>query len=379
MATRLQNILTRARDSLADTNGERWSDDRLIRLASEAQQDIAKRTRILKGQASIPLNVGEHTYTLPPDVYELTRATFDDYKIPLVSYNDLDDLILRTIAADRFSEDHRDFFNRIDNLTDRWQTETGSRVEALVFDRRNMDEIRVFPIPDDTIAEATYEFVAGGFLSEHEYEVNSPFGVIVDTSGDTAFNSVYGTLSSAQSINYLITDTNSCSGVNLIQDTELNTVFGFTADITDTIKDVNYYGDELLGVTADIEGFQPNSVFGVVADVFTPLATRVDFTSVYGVMTNFTEVNRNVLIWYIAYPSELVDVNSSLDVPSSFDMAIKHYVVAHAFDDDMDTRYAEKSAKALQYYQSELNMIADTVSRDHTQASQYHNNYKGFM
>lgn len=379
MATRLQNIITRARDSLADPNGERWSNERLVRLASEAQQDVAKHTRILKGQADIPLVIGQHTYTLPADVYELTRATYNDYKIPLVSYNTLDDILIHSISADRVDPDHRNFYNRIDNITDKWQIEEGSEIEAVVFDRRNMDEIRLFPIPGPDIAEASYAFTAGGYLQDVIYEANSPFGIWTGVDDGGLFNMEYGVVTDADSIVYLITDPSSCSGVSLVDNIGFNSVFGITAELSDSIKEVGYYGDELFGIVTGIDNFSLNSPYGVVIDLSTPGVTQEVFNSVYGVVSNITETRGIIRLWYIRYPADLADLDAELTLPSSYDVAIKHYVVSHAFDDDLDTRYAEKSSKAASYYLRELQAIQETSARDATQTSQYKNNYKGFI
>lgn len=376
--TRLQKIITRARDSLADPNAERWSDERLIRLASEAQQDIAKHTRILKGQVEIPIVIGQHTYTLPDDVYELTRVTYNDYKIPFVSYNTLDDVLLKQISADRYETDYRSFFNRIDNLTDKWQIETSGEIEAIVFDRRNLGEIRVFPIPDEGIAGSSYTFTAGGYLSDRIYEANSPYGLWTGAD-EGIFNTAYGIVTDADSIVYLITDASSCSGLSLVENISFNSVFGITSELIDTIKDVGYYGNELLGITIAIDDFSLNSPYGIVVDLNSPDITSNTFNSVYGIITNIKETKGAVRLWYIKYPTDLIGMASELEIPQAYDVAIKHYVVAHAFDDDLDTRYAEKSAKAIQYYQRELTLVENTSARDATISSQYHNNYKGFM
>jgi hypothetical protein len=95
MTTRLNQIILRARDTLGDPDGERWSTARLLRLASEGQQDIAKQTKILKAQLDVPVVQGQAEYTLPNDVWELTRVTFNDVKIPFVSFSNIFDLLLQ--------------------------------------------------------------------------------------------------------------------------------------------------------------------------------------------------------------------------------------------------------------------------------------------
>ena len=65
MTTRIADILTRARDSLADPNKERWSDDRLLRLLDEGQKHFAREAKLLKATSIINLFPDQATYTLP--------------------------------------------------------------------------------------------------------------------------------------------------------------------------------------------------------------------------------------------------------------------------------------------------------------------------
>lgn len=376
MTSRLQKIITDARDTLADPKGERWSNARLLRLASAAQQDIAKQSKILKGQAVLALAPGKYTYDLPSDVWELTRATFESARIPFVSYTDLDLLLSRSINNSRPSERYTlDSVTSLDGITADWELDTGGDVEALIFDRRDMDSIRVYPTPDESILETSYTFTNSGYLIDYEYEANSPFGVLVDAEdfeGDTL-----GVVSSAESVVYLVNE--SCSGVESVDDAGLSSPFGLVSSIQDEIASLGFYGDGPFGVTVGMDNYTANSPYGVVTGLFDPDISEEVFSSHLGIMTQVSETNKIVGLWYTRYPADLSDIGDELEIPAMFDIAMQHYIVARAFGDDFDTRNVEKSAIAQQYYERELGVIQNTNSSNATRALQTHNNYKGFM
>ena len=118
MTTRVADIITRARDTLADPKKERWSDDRLLRLLDEAQKDLARQTSLLKGYSSIRLEPFKATYAMPEDCWRLTRAHFAEQYLQLFSHESLDKLDLA------------------------WYTKQGSTLQALVFDQRNENVVR---------------------------------------------------------------------------------------------------------------------------------------------------------------------------------------------------------------------------------------------
>jgi len=303
MATRIANILLRARDTLADPLGERWSDDRLLRLVDEGQQDIAKHTKILKGQTDIPLAEGQAVYMLPSDLWLITRAAFNDCLIPLQSHAELDELIRNhAINSKDNYRDRRSYgtyanFSR-DTGSFCWELDTGSVIEALIYDRRNIGEIRVYPVPDEGIATNSYIF---------------------------------------------------------------------ESDITP----LPFAGAELLGVTTAITDYSFDSVFGVVTDLYDPLVETENFLDVNGVLTGVNESEGVIHIWYIKIPSvAITSTDSTLEIPSMFDTALKHYVVSMAFDDDYDTAFAEKAAKAAAFYERELGIVKETEARDGTRNSQ---------
>ena len=279
MTTRVADIITRARDTLADPKKERWSDDRLLRLLDEAQKDFARQTSLLKGYANIPLTPYVATYNLPDDCWRLTRAHYAEQRLQLLSHEAMDE----------------------QNLA--WYTQVASTVGALVFDQRNETEVRCYPIPNDDAVENSYAFEQTG---APEYAGSGQYGVV------TAF------------------------------------------------------GDYPL-----------NSAYGVTTSVFDKDITTEYFDSAFGVVTDVYESAGNIAVFYIRDPSPIKYLTDELEVSSRWDIALKHYVVGHAFLDDLDTQYQQRGSTSLALYDRELNLAQRTARSDSTAMQQYETNYNG--
>lgn len=211
MATRTEAIIQRARERLGDTRKERWSDSNLLNLLDEAQKDVAIQTNIFVGTYSLPLQDDKYMYDLPSDVLLIRRATFGDSPLPIVSYDRMDEY-LQAAPTMRFDTDSVDDMNTfIDSPRDSWDDDTGSDIDAIVFDNRNLLQIRVYPIPTN-LADVTYPFefvgppafvgeeVIGVVADMEDYSFNSPFGVVTDlfdpAIDQEVFNSPYGVVTS---------------------------------------------------------------------------------------------------------------------------------------------------------------------------------------
>jgi len=167
---RLSKILIKARDTLADPLKERFTDDRLIRLASDAQRLIALHANTLRSVSDVPLFLNHSTHALPPDIQQATRVLNEaNQPILMLSYEQADKLY---------------------GLN--WELATGSPMQALVFNHHEQGEARVYPMPV-TVANTAAEVavlnqlygitVAGGLDSTYDM-LSDPFGFI---SGVTQF------------------------------------------------------------------------------------------------------------------------------------------------------------------------------------------------
>lgn len=240
--SRISDIILRARDTLADPTGDRWSDDRLLRLIDEAQKDICRRAKLLRAKATLIVLEGKSIYQMPEDLLLLTRVLIDDKKIDFI--------------------DHE----KLDELNETWETEIG-KIEYIVLDRRNRHILKTYRIPSVS--------------AENEYEFNDNFGIISNLT-DFEFTSDFGILG------------------NIVES-------GFEESIDD---------------------------YGIIYDMYE---------------------SDSITIYYIKKPSNIALITDELEIDSSFDMAIKYYVVGKALRDDMDTQNRVVGNEELQFYTRELN------------------------
>jgi len=308
MATRIENILLRARDTLADPEAERWSDDRLLRILDEGQKDLAKQTQILKGRHEFIVEIGVDTYTLPENLWLIQRASFDSTEIPLYSYDNMDERAKKQrLSRGTYDSRERGRSVNIDYIGEqRWELDEGDQVAALIFDNRNLDQIRVYPIPNEGIAENNYPFENAGTI---EFAGDEYFGVVTGLTGEP----------------------------------------DYTFD----------------------------SVFGEVTQLFDP-SIQSEQIDDFGFVTDIVDSTGAVNIWYTRIPDTLTDVLDELEMPSMFDTALKHYVVAHAFRDDLDVQYRDMAAESMQLYNRELDVAKNTNSTNGTSnANNFRSTYSG--
>ena len=302
MATRVEAILSAVRERLGDTRGERWSDSNLLSLLDEGQKDIAIHTNMFVGTYTLPLQDGKYMYDLPSDVLLIRRATFGDSPLAIVSYDRMDEYLN---SAPTLRYDTQDSYNPteyIDFPRQSWDNDTSNEIDALIFDNRNLLEIRVYPIPRD-LADVVYPF--------------------------------------------------------------------------DFVGPFSFEGEDLMGTVVDIEGYSFNNVFGFVTGLFDPNVEQEVLNSPYGVVTGIGESEQTVKLWYVRSPASVNALSSTLEVHPLFDTALKHYVVAQAFDDDVDTKSEAKSARAYSKYERELKVAFRTASRSGVQTSTRSTTYRG--
>lgn len=174
MSQRIRNILKKARYTLADPKSDRWTDARLLSILSSGQKDVARQTRLLKELVSIPLEVGISDYDLPEDTWLVTRASFADRPIDMLSY------------------DH------MDEHSCTWQLESSDKISAVIYDRRNLTRIKVYPIPNAGYIVNSYDVnpILGVTDSVDNVAANTPFGVLTALDTGSVFSpNVFGVVS----------------------------------------------------------------------------------------------------------------------------------------------------------------------------------------
>lgn len=377
MATRIEKVLERVRDTLADPSAQRWSDARLLRILDEGQKDIAQHTRILKGTTELPLAVGQREYELPSEVYLITRATFDGAEIELATHDQMDEQARKDVLSDRRNtpiERHTGYNFQAYNNTD-WEGDDGSTIKYVIYDRRELDDIIVYPIPNEDMFDYTYSFSNSGYIDDVTYVADTPYGVLTDVESPDQIDDLYGVTTAASSIDYIIND--DCQGVESITAAGFDTIYGLAIAIEDDVMEAGLLGDELLGVTVTIEDYQEDSVYGLVADIHDPETTSDTFTTPYGVITAATHLVKLLKLWYIRVPAEVTAVSDDLELPGMFDTALKHYVVGNALRDDLDTQYQQLAASSLQFYDRELGLATKIDRQDGVRKVGRETSYRG--
>jgi len=79
------DIILRARDTLADPTGDRWSDDRLLRLLDEGHKTICYRAKALRSYVEIVVNPDQANYSMPIDFLYLTKALYNGDNLKITS------------------------------------------------------------------------------------------------------------------------------------------------------------------------------------------------------------------------------------------------------------------------------------------------------
>ena len=269
---RVESILTKARNQLADPHKSRWTDENLLAILSEGQQDMANQALLLKKWVDLPVFVGQTTYKLPTDFIKLESAwILDENKTPLkyISYQDLD------------------------KKKKAWTDEIG-KPEYIVYDlARNSSEFMIYPAPDKTTEAATWLFDG------------EPYGVITKADG-AILQSTLGTV------------------------------------VNSNVKDV-------------------------------------EVSSLNGIVTNILEIANYLRLCYHYKPTDLTKLTDELTVMPAMDKALKHYVVAQALRNDMDSMNRQVSNEEFQLYNREMTMIMSDSSRDylHTKEQVLQTKYDG--
>jgi hypothetical protein len=181
MATRVEKILKNARRTLADLDKQRWSDEDLLALLDEGQEDFNQQTQFLNTYVDIVLTEGNPYFSLPDDCWKLTRVLYNNCVLPMVTHRELDEM---------GATNYRSYTNFLGGS--KWEKAEGSPI-AIIYDRRDFTQGKVFPIPADLNTESlTTE--AFGVVAEETDTVYGLVGSFEGPGGGAAGGDVYGVL-----------------------------------------------------------------------------------------------------------------------------------------------------------------------------------------
>jgi hypothetical protein len=206
---RVSDILTKARDTLADPSGVRWTDARLLRLLDDGQKQINLTARLLRATVSFQLSPAVAVYDLPTDCYALLRiSNKQDKQLPFVSHEEMD---------------RRYGHNGLLASGEAWDTATGTDIETIIYNKLIPGTFRVYPIPTGT--ESSFD------LENPDHAADPIFGLLVVASGYTT-DSSYGLLADIDGVD---ADENAY----VSEDPDLDPLYGITIAFDDNPQDLN--------------------------------------------------------------------------------------------------------------------------------------------
>ena len=330
MANRIDSILDRARDTLADPDKTRWSDARLIRLLDEAHKDVCRRAKVLRARTEIPVVVGQAVYTIP-DLLLLDRVLYDGERL--------------------------DFTNHayLDTVSYKWEEDEGTP-EAVVYDKLRRQQLKLYPIPTPTSNEISYTFETGLVLENLTIDLSGTVGAsISSTISNVQQNSFYG----ITDIDVLqFTD----SGVMVVSSPSIGQ-YGTITNI-DSVSIVTTKPDTngLFGSISSVTNLEVINEFGLTDD-FQDINS---IGSLFGVVSDITTSDEQLIVYYIQQPKDIVNRDSILVVDPIFDPMLKYFIVGKALRDDMDTQNRAVGNEELQLYERDLQQAIRDDALDFT-------------
>ena len=91
--SRISEILKKARYSLSDLDGDRWTDERLVYLLDEAQKQLIHKTGSLKQIYNLDAYEGQRVYTLSDDVVTINRVEYKQTKLQFIDMDKFYDIM----------------------------------------------------------------------------------------------------------------------------------------------------------------------------------------------------------------------------------------------------------------------------------------------
>lgn len=181
--SRVDNIIIRVRDSLSDTDGDRWSTARLIRLLDEAQKDIVLRSKALRGTYLTLVTSKTPLIQLPEEVLMPTRVLRDGKKIDFFAHKKMDLRQAKQQQSDRSGNVNN--IGHTSHLSRAWEMDTGPQILAIVYDKLERRELKAYPIIKDA-DDITYTITpADGIITDIPGTTGSTgFGILTNFSDD---------------------------------------------------------------------------------------------------------------------------------------------------------------------------------------------------
>lgn len=348
------------RYTLADSEGNRWNDERLLMLINEAQKTIAKQTRSLRKTFQFNLEVGKTQVVLPADFDTLDSAMYDDRVLKMI---------------DTYS---------LDVSKPNWEGEIGTP-EYVVFDMQDAGKISLYPKPKgkdsllisfDKALNVGYSYnvekAIGKILTEDSYIYLDDYGLL--NIGDYGYVDIgisgYGIPIQDLPIHFGIIDWSNIL-INPFGITDITSEYGLL-DIYDVMVYANF---NMQPRTSDISGAVTNiydidtNFYGIITNV---LVNGVSENSDFGFVSMIKEIDTKFKIRYLRKPLDLISLDSMLEINDNLYKAVKYYVVSVCLREDMDTQNRTVANEYMQLYNNEIYQGVVDSSRQYINTNRYY-------
>lgn len=399
---RIQEILTRARYTLADPKAERWSDAQLLSYLDEAQKDLCRRAKMLRSEVTFNVLEGISEYTMPDDFLLLDLVLFNDRSLSLVGHAE------------------------IESRDCSWAEREG-QPEAVIYDKQMRGKIRLYPVPqrsgrwltktrptrvEDVSARIKQNF---GCVSKVKFpsQIFQDYGVATSIKAlwqfqeeadmpsvlevDYKFKSDFGVVTKANLVLKSEVETPTWGITTSFQGVATDQLFGLVTDIkgadyaairfTDSYgvgtsilmtENYGYYTHfQGVGIVTDVCGAKVEDL-GIINSISEISGSKVVFTGDFGLNSGLFLSTDTLRVFYLRKPKTLTSLESELEVDTSFDTALKFYVTGSALTSSINTGDRTFGASELQRY-GELVAIAEKDdSKDFTRSSKvWYSEYNG--
>jgi len=123
----IQTLFNEIRPKVGDTVGRKFTNSRIIELINEGLEELGKKANVKKKVMAIPILPYQKYLIIPDEQFlSLQRVRQNGKDINKLTHNEMD-------------KHHR-----------QWETKTGERLEAIVYDLQNPKQVTLFPLLKET-------------------------------------------------------------------------------------------------------------------------------------------------------------------------------------------------------------------------------------
>jgi len=308
------DLLGQVRERLGDELSNRWSDRRLLYVATQGQIHICTIAGVLRRQAVIPLSAGKLNYKLPQDCATLKRVEYKGKYLPLYSRNDTDASLPSTYEM------------------------------VAVKTNLGMEGIDIYPSIPPFLSAVT---IVMGIPTDSTFTLVPMYGVIGSADAPFTVADVFGELS------------------GLTYDMATLDPSSFYGDICDsalcTPTSVAYSNGNYGVVTEVSYGSPISSVYGLTTGTN---VAEYSVVGTYGIVTDIAGEDAYIRVFYEAVPTAPLVLTSSFVIPDIWMDTLSKYIVGTALQDDNDANNIQRGEMELKKFDLAVAKARELSSKD---------------